>query len=64
MDKQKKIIIAVVAVIIVAIVAIILYFAFKKESFDGKGITVDVSMDGLVRDVKKDLNSLGIKLKK
>lgn len=64
MDNMTKIIIGVVVFVVVAIIAVILYFVFKKESFGNKGITVDVSMDGLVKDVKKDLNAIGIKLKK
>lgn len=71
-DKIKKnlkpCIIVLVTVVIVVIVAYILgvhFGIFKKESFKiGKGVTIDLSMDSLIADAKKDLNAIGIKFKK
>lgn len=64
MNRQKKIIILVAVIILIAVVAVILYFKRKKESFGRKGVTLDLSLSGLVRDVRRDLNKIGIKLKK
>lgn len=66
MDNITRIgiITTIVVIVVIAISAVVFYFILKKESFGDKGVTVDISMDGLVKDVKKDLNAIGIKLKK
>lgn len=64
MDKGNLIGLVVIVIFVVAIIAVALYFICKKESFQIKGVTVDLSLDRLVKDVKKDLNAIGIKLKK
>ncbi len=61
-EKNAGIILLVVVLLIIALVA---YLAFtQKEPFEKGSLVLDLSVDKLKEDVKKDLDAIGVKVKK
>lgn len=65
MGKREKIAGGILLVVIVLIIALVAYLAFtQKEPFEKGSLVLDLSVDKLKEDVKKDLDALGVKIKK
>ena len=65
MGKSDKFIIAIIAIVaLIAIVAVILICKKARESFEKGELVIDLSLDKLKKEVKKDVDALGIKFKK
>lgn len=65
MGKLGKYYIAIVAILALVIIAIVIVVCKKaRESFKKGELVIDLSLDTLKKEVKKDIDALGIKLKK
>lgn len=63
--QMGKYYIAVVAIVALIVIAIIIIVCKKThESFKKGELVIDLSLDTLKKEVKKDIDALGIKFKK
>lgn len=62
MDKKKLMTIAMTLAIVVGVIITVICLCSKSK--EGFGVTLDVSLDKLKSDVKKDLDKIGLKIKK
>lgn len=65
MGKSEKTAGIILLVVVILIIALVAYLAFtQKEPFEKGSLVLDLSVDKLKEDVKKDLDAIGVKVKK